>query len=867
MDFAREKERITASYARGEADLDFSRVYTRTLDEYLTALMEKALAAQNLGEGLALVAMGGYGRERMSPYSDVDLLFLHDEKVNEGQLAKVIEAIVYPLWDHKLEVGQATRTIAECERLGQKDFVTLVATLESRFLAGDEMLFTQLKQNLRYQYGSRKQRRAFLASLKGMLEERHAKFGSTPYLLEPNIKEGHGGLRDIQAIHWLGQGLYLSPSLTVLVKAGYLPPGGDQALEKAYEFMTRARTRLHALAGAKADTLTFALQEGLAAALGYGQASDPASAERFMREYYTHVYVVKRNLAYALYQAEEDFIRPVLRKMRRGYRTVERGLIVRRGMVELVSASELAKRPALMMRAFDTAMNEELEISPRALDLIQRHLGLVDETFRWSPEVSRYFFRALLAPAPKKAGAPLNMEAMLDANLLAAYIPELAPTRARVQHDAYHVYTLDLHLILTLWRLKVMAAGRGEGEEEKFESWVMAQVEDKRVLFLAGLIHDVGKPLGGGDHSSAGARLAPVIGARLGLEASGIEDLAFLVRHHLTLINTATRRDLGEEKPIIRLSREVGDVNRLAMLYLLTTADSKATGPQAWNAWRAALMRELFTKIYNVLTRSDLGRRENAERIQQLAAEVKRLLKGRMDPAEVDRLLEDVSEQYLSAMDASQVARHLLLEKRLTADELVVWDVRKNGGPCHEATVVTKTKKTGLLAALSGVFALNNINILGAQVFTRGRGVAMDVFQIEPPPGALYLEELWAKVEADIRRVLSGELILVDSLMAKKPLLGAPKTARQRPIKVVVDNEASDFHTIVEVHAPDRLGLLYDLTKIISSLGLSIHLAKIATAVDKVVDVFYVRDLDGQKVDDPGEVKRIIELITKISSQ
>ncbi|MBW1708378.1 MAG: [protein-PII] uridylyltransferase [Deltaproteobacteria bacterium] len=847
VDFIEEKTKLITALDQGFSGVDFSAAYTALLDSYLKDLYREALNGKEAPKGLALVALGGYGRSEVSPYSDVDLLFLYGSGLGEERVRPLVEAVLYPLWDQKLDVGHASRTVDECQSMGRSDFATLVSLIESRLLIGDEDLFLNFLRQLRYWLSSKTQRRSFFTNLKNNVEARYRKYGQSPYLLEPDVKNGQGGLRDIQAISWAGLGIYGISGFDELAEAGLLPKYGALALKEDRDFMVWVRAQLHRLADSKNETLTLMYQENLANRFGYEDEGDITAAEGFMHVYYTHVYSVSNNLDFLLSRVEEDLRPTSVKRITQHARTVEKGLLVRRGLVELVSSTDVRRRSVLMMRAFEVAMSEGLQLSHQTLDVIRSNIDLIDDNFRRNPEAAQSFFRAISAIPSNTPARPRNIEAMQEINFLAAYIPELAPVKARAQHDAYHLYTVDVHLVLTLWELKKIASKQGEEDRDDFELSILEQVKKPEVLYLAALVHDIGKGLGH-DHARRGAELVPQIGERLGLSPDEIEALVFLVAEHLFLIETATRRDLTEEKLILTSAQRVGDIDRLNMLYLLTVADSRATGPTAWSQWKASLLRDLYTKVYHVLTRSDLAGKEAANRREKLKIEVKKILKNKLDPERVEFGLENVSAHYLSVMNANQIARHLLLEDRF-GDGVMVWEVRDTNKGFYEVTLVTKDRP-GLLASMAGVFSLNSINILGAQVFTRANGIAIDIFHVDSPPDPIFIEEAWAKVKEDARKVLIGEMTPDFRSSHRRPVFKVTQKVPHRPSRVEVDNEVSDFYTVIEVFAHDRLGLLYDLTQTIFNQNLTIHIARISTKVDQVVDVFYVRDFDGQKLDE-----------------
>ena len=856
-EFKEKKDKLIERHSGARQGELFAVDYARLMDNHLEDLIREA-AGGDKPSGLAVAALGGYGRGELAPYSDVDLLFLTGTPDDQKKFKGLIEKVLYPLWDLKLDVGHAVRTPAQGLDMARSDFPTLTTQLDGRFLAGDVALYAEFVERLYRYLGAKARKKVFIKDLKKLVTARHQKHGRSPYLLEPNVKEGQGGLRDIHAVYWTATGLYDFGDLEETVRRGLLPADRLKDLEKARTFMTDVRHHMHLLAGEKTDTLTFELQVDVARRLGYESGGHEAGVERFMREYYTHVYRTKNTLDYFLDRVEDDLMPSGIRRFTQRPRRVEKGLVILRGKVELESRVEVRRRPILMMRAHEISAASGLPLSYRALEMIRTNLDLVDDDFRSDPKVAECFLRAITAVPPKTGRKPGPLEATQDLDFLEAYLPELAKVRAQVQHDAYHVYTVDVHLMLTLRELKNVAMGLAGPEANGFDAQVLEQVEKKEILFLACLLHDVGKG-SGRDHSRRGADMVPEIGRRLGLSEEDTQTLRFLVEKHLYIVDVAMRRDLSEEKLIVDVARNVGDVDRINMLYLLTVADSRATGPGVMNKWKLSLLRDLYAKVHRVLTHSDLAARELSRRTDQLLISVAKALEDKMPSAEVDAHLEKMSAHYLSVMTVEEVVKHILMEREL-GDQTVLVDVSDCAEGYCEVTIVTKDRP-GLLSKLAGIFTLNHINILGAQVFTRANNVAMDIFQVDPPPDREYQAEAWERFKKDCERVLTGKIALEARLSKKQPLMGGTKTVTSKPDEVVIDNETSDFYTIVEVHTYDRLGLLHNLTGALFDLELSINIAKISTKVEQVVDVFYVRDFEGQKIYDKAHIGEIKEAL------
>ncbi|MEW5723347.1 MAG: [protein-PII] uridylyltransferase [Thermodesulfobacteriota bacterium] len=852
-DLLEARKELLNRHAQGGRGLEFNRGYAALMDELVVELFQEAAGTVGGAESLALAALGGYGRGELAPFSDVDLLFLTVTATDQKKFGRVIEAVLYPLWDLKLEVGHAVRTPGQGLDMAREDFATLSTQLDARFLAGNRALYGEFESQLGKHLASRVSRQDFFKRLTASVAERHGKYGESPYLLEPNVKEGQGGLRDIHAITWCGRALYRAGAVKDLAPLGLLSRERVDELEQAHGFMTDVRLQVQRLSGRRTDALSFDLQAEVAGCLGFGAAGGFTGVERFMQEYYSHVYRTKSTLDYFLSRVREDLTPARMRRLTGRPHRVEKGLSILRGQVELSNRGEVRERPLLLMRAFEVSAGSGLPLSPRTVELIRSNLDLVDDEYRRDPAVARSFLGALTALPPLSSRTPHHLDAMPILPFLGAYLPELGGVRAQVQHDAYHVYTVDVHLVATVWEIQKIALGRSDPAANGFEKSVFEKVGNKEVLFLAALLHDVGKGRGR-DHARQGAEMMPEACRRLGLSEEEAETLSFLVSEHLYLVHLAMRRDLTEEKLIVNCARKIGDVERLNMLYLLTVADSRATGPGVYNQWKAGLLRDLYLKVHRVLTKSDLAGRELARRTDALLLEVAQALENRLPPEEVDAHLEKMSAHYLAMMNADQVVRHIFLERELVEGrKQVVWEVEaKEEGHC-EVTIAAHDRP-GLLSRMAGVFTLHHINILGAQVFTRANNIALDVFQVEHPPDRVREAEVWARVREDSLRALTGHLALDYRLARKKPLLRPGKTVTQIPDQVNVDNETSDFYTIVEVFTYDRLGLLYEITKTLFDLQLSINIAKISTKVEQVVDVFYVRDFFGQKLTDQDQI-------------
>jgi [protein-PII] uridylyltransferase len=818
------------------------------MDERLRQLFSEVVGAEG-SAGLALVALGGYGRRALCLHSDVDLLLLHQNR-QRRRLTDLTQAMFYPLWDAGFEVGHAVRTVSQCLDIGANDLQVMMSMVDARFLAGDESLFTSLWTKLRQRHRSAGRRREFFDKVLTSFKKRRETYGGSPYLLEPHVKEGEGGLRDIHAVNWIGRICFDSPETADLVKAGLMPPEAEDALDTSRDFLWRVRNHLHYLAGDHQDRLNFEVQPTVAEFFGFTDRGAMNAVEAFMRAYHRHVFAVAWIVDAFIDRAELE-LRPPGRSKSRGPAPPE-GFVIEAGRLDFADPGQVPRRPSRMMEIFALAAERDLPVAVTALQTIRDNLHLVDDDFRTATETTDCFWRFMRADW----SSPDLLRAMHGVGLLPLFLPEMEPTVARSLHDAYHVYTVDVHLIQTVWILKQMAQGRADRERGGRFNDLFEDLDRPEVLFLAGLIHDVGKGLGPG-HAARGASLVWTLGSRLGLSGDDTEAVKFLVAEHLLLTDVATSRDMSDEKLVIQTARRVKHTEWLTMLVLLSVADSLATGPEAYSPWKAMLLQELYVKVRHILEHSDLASPLVLNHVAEMPGQVAAILADEFSPEDIDRFLEPMSDHYLAAVSPETVAEHIRVESRLKKGDLIfTWRERPRRDAC-EVTIFTHDRP-GLFSQMAGVLSLHDINILEAQVFTRTNGVALEVFHVDYPLDRAYLDEKWDRVAADAQRVVKGRLSLEYRLATKERprRTGRPETPR-RPPRVGVDHETSDFYTLIEVTAHDRLGLLYDITRILFGLQVSVHIAKVSTRVDQVHDVFYVVDFFGQKLDDPEQSAEI----------
>lgn len=791
------------------------RALSEAMDRAVIALWERAARGQ-----MALVALGGYGRGELSPHSDIDLMVLHAGARGVGEVS---QELFYALWDGGFKVGHATRTLKECVRLAKEELEAETSFIEPRLLAGDRALFDSfVEATLKT---TRKRRDRFVAGVREMMRARHVTGGSATSQLEPNLKEGAGGLRDLHVLRWF------AAVIGDLEHEGLVGAREAAQLDAAAELLHRVRSHLHYVTDHPTDVLLFQHQAPTAIFLGYDDAERPAD-DAFMRDLFTAT------------RAVEHVVSQVVTELSAGPARAVRSsdpFAVSGGRVVVVEPPDLAAEPHRALELFTLGAPPGAD----ALRWLEDALAGSPE-IAWTDGVRRAFFRLL------RTGHPAVLEAADHARVFGRLIPEWEAVRCQPQRNVYHGFTVDAHLFNTVTEVNLLA---GPSTPE-FERDVLAEVGDPDLLLLAALLHDVGKGTDE-DHSVRGEKIALQVADRVGMQEPRRSTLAWLVRNHLLLVETATRRDLADENLVVDVAESIGTPERARLLFLLTVADGRATGPTAWSPWKASLVAELFIKVLHVLERGELASRDATDLARLRTKELRAAL-TRHPEERVSAHLEGLPRAYLLAFPTQVLIRHFALMD----PELRNGDVRAHVGDADEPGVYEYTlvarDRPGLFGKASGVLALNGVNIVGAQCFTRADGIALEVYRCVGTFEPVIDDARWNRVASDLRRALKGTLSLEVRLAEKRSAYaGRVRKTKSEAPKVIVDNGASDFQTVIEVHAPDRLGLLSDVTTAMADLSLDIQLAKIATYGEDVVDVFYVRDLDGQKVTDPEHVAEI----------
>lgn len=841
-----QRDTLEKLWEQGLSGQSLLRDHSRLADDFIQECFQ-GIDVPKVGESVALVALGGYGRQELFPFSDIDIMVLYHKRVKKN-VEKIADAIFYPLWDTGLEVGHGVRTIKESMALAGEDFIFQVAMLDARLLCGSEKLFDELQRTYRKKFIDGR-REKFVETMKQFRDERRSKFGSHSYLLEPHIKEGKGGMRDIQAMLWTAKVVFGLDGLDSIAQGGILLEQEQEAFALSWNVLTRIRNRLHYISKRKNDQLYFEQQEEMAEAFGYKNRGGMLGVESFMRDLYGHLQVVAVTTDLFFEHVDE-----VLGLSNReggavADKKIEKGIELRKGRIHLVaSRAELEAKPHILMRVFLASARTGRPIHHRTRRTVTTNLDLVTEKVRSSPRMTAPFFDILV----NGKDVFTVLEVMLETGMLTTFIPEYSRIITLTHHDIYHIYTVDRHSLQALQELRQVV----EEEPTVFDEGV----DSPEVLYLAALLHDIGKGAGG-DHSEIGAELVKGIGVRMGLSAEQCARLSFVVQYHLFVPENALRRDLNDGAFIERCADLVGDRDRLTMLYLLSIADSRATGPSAWSEWKAALMLEMYLKILAYFQSHQLGGAGAVEaQVEQgvdwLRMQVAELLRGE------EGLLVDVSSltgDYLLGFTPDEVAEHILLHRdnhRVVRQKSLV-QARDDGE--QWSLLVMSSDRPGLLAKICGVMALNGLSVMNARIFTWADGTAVDVIDVRPVDGLGFAEKDWQALNRDLDMAVNHRLGLGHRLYQKMASsYGRQKDmAARQDSRVVLDNEASDEYTVVEVYSGDFPGQLYSITQTLADFGINIHKAFIATEVEQLIDVFYVLDGHGEKIIDVQFQKEI----------
>lgn len=792
-------------------------------------------------ERIALIAVGGYGRGQMAPSSDIDLLFLTPWK-QTGWGEQIIETMLYLLWDLGLKVGHATRSVDDLIRFVRADVSTRTALLEARFVWGDQPLHEEAMARFRREVVAGSQR-AFITAKLAERDARHHRMGDSRYLVEPNLKEGKGGLRDLHTLGWIGRYVHDAENVLALVDKGLLTATEARQFRRAESFLWAVRINLHDLTGRAEERLTFDVQPELARRLGYADRGGMAAVERFMRHYFLVVRTVGDLTGLFLAQLEEQTSRLAWLPGLTRKPTRLHGFTLRRGRLGVPSDDFFRAEPTRLIEMFALAAREQLPIHPQAMRQAARDSILIDEHVRRDKTANALFLEVLT----DRHDPETVLRWMNDSGVFGRFIPDFGRVVARMQYDMYHHYTVDEHSIRAIGLVARIADGSLRAEH-KLSHALLQQLASRHILPVAVLLHDIAKGRGG-DHSELGADIAMKLCPRLGLTKAETETVAWLVRHHLLMSRTAFKRDLSDFKTILDFAEVVASPERLRLLLILTVVDIRAVGPGVWNAWKGQLLRELYEAAEEVLRRGH-KQKGRAERI----TERQRGLADAMGwpEARAKSYARRFTDSYWIAETPDVLAANAaLIADAEAAQKPLAIATRPDANSGTTLVSVHAADHPGLFYRIAGAISLAGANILDARIHTTRDGQAVDNFTIADPLGQPFAEPpQLARLDRTIDDVLTGRIRLADRLAAR-PLARRRAEVFQVEPYVIFDNIASNRYTVVEVGAADRPALLYALTRALFDGKATIHSAHIATWGERATDTFYLTDLTGQKITDP----------------
>ena len=797
-------------------------------------------------EKLSIISVGGYGRREMAPFSDVDLLFLTPYKMTPWS-ENVIETVLYLLWDLKLKVGHSSRSIKDCLRLGSDDYTIRTAMLEHRFVCGDINLASQLNEKLWKNLFSGTAKDFISAKLKER-ENRHEKHGQR-YMVEPNVKEGKGGLRDLQSLYWIAKYVYQTQNISDLVDLNVFRSDEYLQFEQAEEFLWAVRCQMHHLADRAIEQLSFDLQVEVASAMGYHDSRDQRAVEIFMQDYFRHATRVGDLTRIFLTSLEAVHAKdePLLERIFKRKPKIDNDYIVIHNRLAIKSEKEFLTNPINLLKLFSEALRTGLLIHPNAMRLVSANLAMVNNEFRASTEAQQIFLELLL-----KHGNPERaLRRMNELGFLAKFIPEFEPIVAMMQFNMYHSYTVDEHTIQCLKTLAQIEKGELV-EELPIASSILKDGVNRKVIYIALLLHDIGKGRSD-DHSILGAKIAKQVSPRLGLNKQETETVEWLVRYHLLMSDMAQKRDISDPRTVRDFAKAVQSVKRLNLLTVLTVCDVRSVGPDTWNNWKATLIRQLYAETKAILEQgAEALNRENR------MTEAKKALREKLSEWDNKDIKIETGRHYPPYWQGFQVDAQFAFAKllrNLGADEI---KIELTPDTDRDATRIcfALSDHPGIFSRLAGALALVGANVVDARSYTSKDGFATAAFWIQDGDGSPYNQARFSRLRRMIEKTLSGEVITREAIKERDKFKKREK-AFKVPTSITFDNEGSEIYTIIEVDTRDRPGLLFDLTRTLANMNVYIASAVIATYGEQVVDSFYVKDMFGLKFHSESKQKKL----------
>jgi len=833
----------------------------------VTRLQFYSVQNPSTSERISIVAVGGYGRGTLAPGSDIDLLFLLPYKQTAWS-ESIAEFMLYVLWDLRLKVGHAARSIDDCMRLARNDDTILTALLEARFICGDRALFDDMSLRFRKEVVSAGAKE-FIAVKLAERDARHLRAGQSRYLVEPDVKDGVGGLRDLHTLFWIARYVYGTSSARELGAKNVFTREEVARFIRCEDFLWAVRCHLHFMTGKNVDRLSFELQAELAERLGYTAHGGLKHVERFMKHYFLIAKEVGdlTRIFCAVLEAQEmkkspgmvEFWRGITGKTKAAPLPTNDSFRIDSGRMNVSNEGAFESDPVNVLRLFAYADEYRTGIHPDALKLVRRSLPLVGTRLRDEPEANRLFLHLLTESRDPET----TLRRLNEAGVLGRFIPDFGKIVALMQFNMYHHYTVDEHLIRAVGILSEIERGTLK-EDHPVASHIVHTLSMRRALYVAVLLHDIakGRPE---HHSIAGERLALTLCPRLGLTPAETETVAWLIRHHLLMSETAQIRDLNDFKTILDFAHIVQSPERLKLLLILTVVDIRAVGPDVWNGWKGQLLRTLYWEAEPILSGGHTSIARNI-RVAEAQSKFSSHFPDWSDAQKKAYIQRQYDPYWLTVDEVHQLQHARLILDALEHGQTIATHVATDEFTAITELTVYAPDHPRLLALLTGACAASGANIVGAQIFTTTDGMALDTILIQREFADASDEKRRGDRVADlVRKALRGELRLREKVAALPKAKGRLRAFSVVP-QVIIDNDSSNRYTVIEVAGLDRTGLLFHLTEALSGLNLNIVSAHIATFGERAVDVFYVTDLTGARITSDSRVNKIVAELTKILS-
>ncbi|MCP3943547.1 MAG: [protein-PII] uridylyltransferase [Desulfobacteraceae bacterium] len=833
------RKKLIKDFLAGEK-IDFLGTLTSFLDEYFYTMFEKSVSARKMvisGNPFALIALGGYGRKEQCLHSDIDLLILFDKKV-PMEVEAFIQELLYPLWDARFEVGYAVRNIKECTQMSFERFDILTTILDARFICGASLVYSSFMEKFRSRLSGKRLKNT-LNYLLEHGENRLKNFGDSTYLVAPNLKSGFGGLRDYHTLLWYAKIKSNIKFRRDLEYYGFLSHFEYANLKDCLAYIWDIRNLLHHITRRKCDTLHFEYQTEMAKLLRHKNKTSQPDVELFLGELHGKMEFLKHLNQITF----EDILSncKTRKQVTTSRPTKTKGLIIKNRRLYFANTVAILQKPDLLLKIFLESGRSKIPLSIEAMRIVSEFRHLVDKKIKTDPRCIKIFKQTLTLSYWE-----FNvLTGMLSTGILEKFIPEFSAVVNKIQYNQYHLFPVDKHSIRCV---QVINSFKKPGTTPitNLYAQVFKEIKNKNILLMAALLHDIGKSDPGKEHSKRGKKIAGPILDRFGFKPTEKEDILFLIQYHLLLAKSATRRDLFDEETAVSTAHAIDKIRLLRMLFLLTVADSKATGPKAWNDWTENLIKDLFLKTMGIIKTGELASKKAQGLIDKKKKEVLALSKESLEKEAIKTRLDSMSQRYLLYIPAKNILEHIDLYRNL-GDRDFIWQISKKNNAKIRTVSICGRDKPGFFSKIAGIFFLNNIDIIASQAYSLGDSHILDVFKVKPPRDLIFEKEKWEKAEKDLICALDDDHFLDKALEKIPATLTVSSGKTPETNKVRIDNRASSFFTIIEVLTYDFPGLLFSVTNALYRNGLNVNVAMVGGKVDQVMDIFYVKDINNDQ--------------------